>query len=130
MGKEKETLVSTWESGRREIIFSDGSRGVHGDFPVAIAYIQRSTAGDTRYDNLVVDPVFSDAIYNNLYGRIMTLVEATTDPQRLKAVKDVFSKELHSWQSDVYHSAREITDGGDSSDNLYTRRTGRFVAPE
>ncbi len=113
----------------RTIVYSDRTKGTKGDFPVAVVYTQRvgpaSVGGDIITD--VVDPIFSDAVTDNLYGRIMTLLEATVDPQRLKAVKDVFGKELRSWTNDVYGSARDLATGCDSSDNLYTRhRSSNF----
>jgi len=116
--------MSLDKENSREIVYVGGERGPSGDFPVALTYTQKitQTGINMPYENQVVDPVFTSSIYNNLYGRVMTLVEATTDPQRLKAVKDVFSKELNSWQSDVYESAKEIVDGNDSSVNLYSRR--------
>ena len=106
----------------REIVFCDGSHGLKGDFPVAVVYSRewKDPSSDTAV-SYVVDPIFSDMIRNNLYGRIMTLVEATTDMHKLKAVKDLFSKEIMSWSTDVYESARELSTGGDSSSNLYTK---------
>ena len=107
---------------KREIVYSDGSRGEKGDFPVAVTYVQELINPDgSNSGHIVVDPIFNGQINANLYGRIMTLVEATTDAYKLKAVKDLFSKELSSWADDVFQSAREITDGNDSSHNLYTR---------
>lgn len=116
------------ESTDREIVYIGGERGARGDFPVAVIHTQRYKDGELHAsvgDNLVVDPVFNSAIYGNLFGRLMTLVEATTDAYKLKAVKDLFSKELQTWSNDVYQSAREIASGGDSSTNLYTRRSNK-----
>lgn len=108
-------------SKEREVVFSDGSVG-SGDFPVAVRYTQVVNVPDGTIDeSSVVDPIFNGTVYGNLYGRIMTLVEATTDSSRLKAVKDVFSKEMQSWASEVHQSAREISEGGNSSTNIYTR---------
>ena len=76
------------------------------EFPAAI--LRKGTLADK--DNFwgdIVDPVFDDKIVKNLYGRIMTLVEATTEPSRLKSVKDVFSKEIKSWSEQVYEDAAE-----------------------
>jgi len=114
----------------REVVYIDGSRGLYGYEPVAVSYKQIIKAGD-RFtdDNLVVDPIFTDSVYNNLYGRLMTLVEATTESYKLKAVKDLFSKELKHWSSDVFESARDIAtsnyeDTGHSinQSNIYIRR--------
>lgn len=111
-------------SSKREIVYIDGSRGDKGDFPVAVTYTQvfGLPSGEDDVVSEVVDPVFNGSLYSNLYGRVMTLIEATTDAYKLKAVKDLFSKELNDWSNDVFQSAREITTGGDSSDNLYTRK--------
>lgn len=109
------------ENGERVIVFSDGSKGIKGDFPIAVEYTQVEKYHDTEIGNQVVDPIFDYHVTDNLYGRMMTLVEATTETHKLKAVKDLFSKELGAWASDVYDSAREIANGGDSSHNIYTR---------
>lgn len=108
---------------KRTIVFSDGSQGSEGDFPVALTYEQEVTTpdGKEKFSNLVVDPIFNGSVTDNLYGRIMTLVEATTEPARLKAVKDVFSKELGSWASMVYDDAREIARGVNHGGNIYNR---------
>lgn len=124
--------MSEKRTDNRSIVYSDGSRGEFGDFPVAVSYLQTySSPGSTDVvgDYLVVDPIFNSAIEKNLYGRIMTLVEATTDSYKLKAVKDLFSKELKEWSSDIYESARDIAtsdQGGDvyrtvNNNNIYLR---------
>lgn len=106
----------------RSIVYSDHSTGSTGDFPVCIKYIQHTTFnGQAVPDVLVVDPVYTDALGRNLFGRIMTLVEATTDSYKLKAVKDLFGKEIRDWEHAMFNSAREIAEGGDSSANLYSR---------
>jgi len=106
----------------REIVFSDGSKGLSGDWPVAVVYNEYLTNLDgEKVPQLVVDPILDWSVKGNLYGRIMTLVEATTDTNRLKAVKDVFSKELESWYMDVSNSARELANNCNSSNNIYTK---------
>ena len=105
---------------KRTILFSDKSTGDSGDFPIAVIWKQEVRNEEPLFAT-VVDPIFNQNVTNNLYGRIMTLVEATCDAQKLKAVKDLVGKELTSWASDVYRSARELADGGDSSENIYTR---------
>lgn len=93
----------------REVVYIDGSRGSYGYDPIAVSYEQViHVGGEVVENNLVVDPIFTDGVYNNLYGRLMTLVEATTESYKLKAVKDLFSKELKHWSSDVFESARDI----------------------
>lgn len=107
---------------KHEIVYVNGDIGNESDWPIAVKHTQVLAHPHSAESSvLVVDPLFNGNIYGNLYGRIMTLLEATTEPQRLKAVKDVFSKELQSWSTDVHASAREIAEGGNSSDNLYTR---------
>jgi len=88
-----------------EIIDIDGEVRENPDFPVAI--IRRALTSE-ELEGDIVDPVFNMHVTKNLYGRIMTLIEATTEPSRLKAVKDVFSKELRAWENDVYSSARSF----------------------
>lgn len=119
MGNKDE--VKVMDSMEREIVYTGGERGPKGDFPVALVYTQPDRWEEQDYATEVVDPILSDSVFNNLYGRMLTLVEATTDPSRLKAVKNVFQKELNSWYSDVHESAREIVNRSDSSHNIYTR---------
>lgn len=67
-------------------------------------------------------PLFDGNVHNNLYGRMMTLLEAVIEnPIRLKAVKDLMSKELNAWSEEVHSSAVEVGHGGDSNSNVYTR---------
>lgn len=108
---------------KRYIVYIDGSTGDNGDWPIAVAYTrgESDAGGDNKQEFLVVDPVLTGSLTRNLYGRVMTLLEATTEVTRLKAVKDVFSKELQSWEGEVFASAREITKHGNSSTNLYNK---------
>ena len=89
------------------------------DFPVAV--VREKYEGENSAEGKIVDPVFDWHITRNLFGRIMTLVEATSEQHKLKAVKDLFAKELSAWEQDVYESARELADGGNSTANLYTK---------
>lgn len=91
------------------------------DYPVAV--VREKYEGEESMEGPIVDPVFDFHITRNLFGRVMTLVEATTDMHKLGAVKDLFAKELRSWEEDVYSSARELANGGDSSSNLYTKNS-------
>lgn len=102
-----------------KVLDIDGQFRESPDFPIAVVRnpIENENTGEGR----VIDPVFNSSITRNLFGRIMTLVEATTDQHKLKAVKDLFARELGDWESEVYSSAREIADGGNSSSNLYIR---------
>jgi hypothetical protein len=113
-------------SKNHKIIFTDGTE--KGDWPVAVVSEQVFPEGVKSEDlklglgeDKVVDPIFNYAVQQNLYGRILTLVEATTETHKLKPVKDLFSKEIQEWSNEVYRSAREIVGGGDSSSNIYTR---------
>lgn len=91
------------------------------DFPIAVVReaIDDGSIGNSK----VVDPIFDHHVTRNLYGRIMTLVEATSEQHKLKAVKGLFSKELLAWENDVYGSARQLSNGRDFIDpsNIYTR---------
>lgn len=108
-----------------KVLDIDGKFRETPDFPIAVVREQELTdvpSGSTS-EGMIVDPVLNSSVTKNLYGRIMTLVEATTDTSKLKAVKDLFSKELLSWQNDVYSSARQLAQGNDFVDpsNIYTR---------
>lgn len=108
-----------------EIVDVSGQISSTPDFPVAV--VRRKQETENSLEGHIVDPVFNNHVTRNLYGRVMTLVEATSDTHKLKAVKDLFSKELTSWENDVYRSARQIAgvglDGNDFADpnNIYTR---------
>lgn len=101
-----------------KVLDIDGEYRNNPDFPVAVV---REDGGDGTEKSIIVDPVFNHSVVSNLYGRIMTLVEATTDSHKLKPVKDLISKELNAWSDEVYMSARELATGGNSSNNIYTR---------
>lgn len=101
------------EKKTTKVVDIDGQVRENPDFPVAV--VRFATDGEI----LVCDPVLSSKLVGNLYGRIMTLVEATTEPSRLKAVKDVFSKELHSWEDEVHKSAFDIAQNKQSSYSIY-----------
>lgn len=112
-------------SKEHKIVDISGKVGNDCDFPVAVIYTQQTgLTKDTYEEYLVVDPIFNDSVYNNLFGRIMTLVEATTESYKLKPVRDLFSKELNNWSSYVYSSARQLATYEDNNnivvDNIYT----------
>lgn len=113
-----------------KVLDTDGQFREAPDFPIAV--VRQAVEGENSLEGTIVDPVFTHDVARNLYGRIMTLVEATTEASKLKAVKDIFGKELSSWEQDVYRSAREVasiaevkeTGGlttGPSINNIYTR---------
>ena len=107
-----------------KVVFSDGSKGYEGGEPIAVVYQEVSANADGSDERTVtydLRPVLNHAPYNNLYGRVMTLIEATTDPSRLEAVKNVFSKELLAWFNDVKNDSNDITNGIQGSNNIYTR---------
>lgn len=99
------------------------------DFPVAV--VREAVETESTLEGTIVDPIFDHHITRNLYGRIMTLVEATSETHKLQAVKDLFSKELRNWEEEVYQSARELAviakdkeDGKEATIrpvNIYTR---------
>lgn len=120
MGKEEAKVMDSLE---REIVYVGGERGTKGDFPVCTTYTQPDRWGGEAGATQVVDPILSESVFGNLYGRILTLVEATTDASRVKAVKNLYQKELNSWYSDVHTSAREVANHCDSSHNIYTRNS-------
>lgn len=104
-----------------KILDIDGQFRETPDFPVAV--VREAVETENTLEGTIVDPVFDHHVTRNLYGRIMTLVEATTDQHKLKAVKDLFSKELMAWENDVYRSARQLAQGKDFAgpNNIYTR---------
>lgn len=55
-------------------------------------------------------PALTSNAYNNLYGRIMTLIEATTDKHKLKSVKALFQRELNDYFDNLEKSVKELDD--------------------
>ena len=106
---------------KAEVLDIDGEIRECPDFPIAV--IRRQQEFENSLEGNIVDPIFNHNVTRNLYGRIMTLVEATSEQHKLKAVKDLFSKELMAWENDVYRSARQLADGKEFTDpnNIYTR---------
>ena len=104
-----------------KVLDIDGEFREMPDFPVAV--VRESTDKGVVGESKIVDPIFSSHVTRNLYGRVMTLVEATSEQHKLKAVKDLFSKELMDWENDVYRSATQLSNGKDFIDpsNIYTR---------
>lgn len=93
--------------GKTYIVDVDGVIRDKPDFPTALVRKSYSAEGTTGFE-MVVYPVFTDDVVKNLYGRMLTLVEATTEQHKLKAVKDIFSKEIKDWARDVQHKASEV----------------------
>lgn len=106
-----------------KVLDIDGEFRENPDSPVAVVREPWEAADGSHGHGLVVDPIFDHHVTRNLYGRMMTLVEATSEQSKLKAVKDLFSKELQSWENDVYGSARQLAGGAQFTDlnNIYTR---------
>jgi hypothetical protein len=92
-----------------KVLDIDGKFRETPDFPVAVVREPHKDEKGT-IEGRIVDPIFNGSVTRNLYGRVMTLVEATCETHKLKAVKDLFSKELMDWEGDVYRSARELSD--------------------
>lgn len=63
--------------------------------------------GKSIYINYFI-PAITTAAYNNLYGRMMTLVEATTEKSKLKSVKSLFQRELNEYFSQLEKSVEEL----------------------
>lgn len=93
--------------GKTHIVDIDGVIRDRPDSPTALVRKRYTVAGSTGAET-VAYPVFTDAIVRNLYGRIMTLVEATTEVPKMKPVKDIFSKELKAWSEDIHKDAAEL----------------------
>jgi len=84
-------------------------------YPIAIFH------GD-KLDRMHCYPIFDGHAHNNLYGRLMTIIEAIIeDEKRQKAVKDIVSKELRSFGDALKESASEVANGGDSGQNIYSK---------
>ena len=89
----------------------------NGNWPIAVILPEEKDS-PVKY----CYPIFDGYAHRNLYGRLMTIIEAVIeDKDRQKAVKDIVSKEIGSFAKDLDHSALEIANGGGSSENIYTR---------
>lgn len=110
-----------------KVLDIDGQFREAPDFPVAVVREKHESESGTTLEAAIVDPVFNSSVTRNLFGRMMTLVEATCETHKLKAVKDLFAKELREWENDVYDSARRLVpvEGGDKAvyadNNIYTK---------
>lgn len=112
-----------------KVLDIDGEFRETPDFPIAV--VREAVVEAEIGEGMIVDPVFNNSVTRNLYGRVMTLVEATAETHKLKAVKDLFSKELREWETEVYASARELAEiAGEKkngivrampTNNIYTR---------
>lgn len=102
------------------IEFSDGRVDSHEGFPIAV--VKQSTGENEITSGVTVYfPVVEEKARANLYGRMMTLLEAMTEnPEKLEAMKSVFGKEISQWYEDLCRSAEELHKGGDSSSNVYS----------
>ena len=109
-----------------KVLDIDGEFREAPDFPMAVVRPpQESEDGKTK-EGMIVDPIFNYSVSGNLYGRMMTLVEATCETHKLKAVKDLFSKELRDWEEYVYKSARHIAEHG-RSDGSYPEESNIYI---
>lgn len=80
-----------------------------GECPAGIKRIEYigddvRTGGELNY----YFPALTSGVYNNLYGRLMTLLEATTDKDKLKVVKSLFQRELNDWFDNAERAVKEI----------------------
>lgn len=106
-----------------KVLDIDGEFRENPDSPIAVVREEPEAAGEKVGNKayLIVDPIFNHNVTGNLFGRVMTLVEATCDTHKLKAVKDLFGKELREWESEVYKCARELAEGKNYPGNMYKR---------
>lgn len=86
---EQVTLTVLFKDGTEKSIVTDSDFQV---WPVGI----KAEYGDTTTVGFLNNyPVWDGQAHSNLYARIMTLLEATIEnPERLKAIKTLFQKEL------------------------------------
>jgi len=88
---------------------------MNGAYPIAIFH-------EDKIREMYCYPIFDGHAHNNLYGRLMTIIEAVIeDKDRQKAVKDIISKELGSFSQELKRSATEIATGGGSTSNIYNK---------
>lgn len=106
---------------KAKVLDIDGEFRESLDFPVAVVREPYESENGLTGSGTVVDPIFNENVTRNLYGRILTIVEATCEANKLKAVKDLFSKEITAWENDVYRSARQIADKSTDPNNIYIR---------
>ena len=95
--------------------------GLIEQWPIAV-FIKNVIDESDRLESSMCYPIFDGHAHNNLYGRLMTLIEAVIeDKDRQRAVKDIVSKEIADFGRELSRSATEIANGGDSSSNIYNR---------
>lgn len=116
-----------------KVLDIDGKFRENPDFPVAVVKEPWESEDGKQDHGMIVDPIFNSSVTRNLYGRMMTLLEATCETHKLSAVKDLFGKELREWETYVYESARDLAKAAGVSDknadgavnvnlsNIYTR---------
>lgn len=118
------------------IVHPNKIAGMNDDVPCGVKRTEfigdnRTTSGEIPY----YYPLLTAPAYNNLYGRVMTMLEATTDKDKLKVVKTLFQRELNDWFSDLEKSVKELdadhTEGhGYYYRNVYVygKMTGRAIS--
>lgn len=95
--------------------------GLIEQWPIAV-FVKNVIEKDDYLKQDMCYPIFDGHAHNNLYGRLMTLVEAIIeDKDRQKSVKDIVARELSDFNRELSRSATEIANGGDSSTNIYKR---------
>jgi len=107
IGTDTMTIVNMY--GRRSEVKMAGA------YPIAIFH-------EDKMEEMYCYPIFDGHAHNSLYGRLMTIIEAVIeDKDRQKAVKDVVAKELRNFGDELKRSATELANGGDSSNNIYSK---------
>ena len=88
--QQKVTLTILFKDGTEKEIVTDA------DFQVWPAAIKVGYDNGVQVGGMLGSyPVWDGQSHNNLYARVMTLLEATVEnPERLKAIKTLFQKEL------------------------------------
>lgn len=106
-----------------------------GECPAGIKRIEYIGNGEKDYLRYYF-PALTDSAYNNLYGRLMTLLEATSDRDKLKVIKTLFQRELNDWFDNLEKSVKEIDQRDPEEANhgyyyknvyVYPRTMGRAI---
>jgi hypothetical protein len=125
MEKAEETLVRSEDSIVNLILVTKYREKFvvtpkNGAWPITVFHDSNPTSDTLK--EMFCYPIFDGSAHNNLYGRLMTIVEAVIeDKDRQKAVKDIVARELSNFSKELSRSATEIANGGGSSENIYTR---------
>ncbi len=137
MSKSKFGLVYSNERGTKaKIIVQDiENSGLavaqdEAEIMVGIAYdhqyTERANGGPSLPGREIYTiPLLTHTAFNGLLGKVMTVLDATTsDPVQRKALKDVLSSQLNSWEKDLRDMVRDTYQGVDR--NATTAQTVEF----